>query len=216
MWADDLHHQLHVLLTGETAGYYAPFAGTTAADLAETLTRGWFFDGRPDPTTGHSRGTSADGVRPEQCVVCLQNHDQIGNRPTGRRLHETADPAALRAATALLLLAPETPLLFMGQEWAASTPFLYFTDHHPALGRQVQEGRREEFAYFPGFSGAVPDPQAEQTFRDSVLQWDERRQPAHARMLRLHRHLLALRRRITALPRRPRARHRPRRTATTR
>ena len=198
VWADDLHHQFHVLLTGEIYGYYAPFGATSARELAETLPRGWFFDGRPDPTTSHPRGTSADAIRPEQAVACLQNHDQIGNRPTGDRLHEHASPEALRAATALLLLAPQTPLLFMGQEWAASTPFRYFTDHHPALGQQVRDGRKREFAYFPGFSGDVPDPQAAHTFQASALRWDERTQPRHARTLRLHRDLLALRKQITA------------------
>jgi maltooligosyltrehalose trehalohydrolase len=198
VWADDLHHQFRRVLTGETYGYYAPFAGTTAADVAETLARGWYFDGRPDPTTGEPRGTPADAIAPRQTVICLQNHDQIGNRPLGDRLHTLAPPDQLRAATALLLLAPQTPLLFMGQEWAASTPFRFFTDHHPALGQQVREGRKREFAYFPGFSGDVPDPQAEGTFRASTLNWDERDEAPHARMLRLHHHLLALRRRITA------------------
>ena len=198
VWADDLHHQFRHLLTGETYGYYAPFDGTTAADIAETMRRGWYFDGRPDPTTSTPRGTPADAIAPEQTVICLQNHDQIGNRPLGDRLHDLAPPDQLRAATALLLLAPQTPLLFMGQEWAASTPFRFFTDHHPALGQQVREGRKREFAYFPGFSGGVPDPQADHTFRESTLRWDERELPTHARMLRLHRDLLALRRQVTA------------------
>src|SRR5690606_27016671 len=149
---------------GDTESYFADFAGTTAADLAVTLRQGWFYDGRPSRRTGQPRGTSAEAVRPEQCVVCIQNHDQVGNRPLGNRLTDDVALPVYRAATALLLFAPETPLLFMGQEWAAATPFQFFTDHHEELGRLVSEGRREEFRDFPGFGGEVPDPQDPATF----------------------------------------------------
>ena len=131
-------------------------------------------------------------------MFCLQNHDQVGNRALGERLHQLADLAAYRAAAALLLLSPETPLLFMGQEWAASTPFLYFTDHHEELGRLVTEGRRREFERFPAFSDAaarmkIPDPQDAATFEASRLRWDEVDREPHAAMRRLHRALIALR-----------------------
>ncbi|MDT0633258.1 malto-oligosyltrehalose trehalohydrolase [Rubrivirga sp. S365] len=193
VWADDLHHQVRNVLAGDTEGYYADFAGTTTAEIAETLRRGWFYDGRPTRRTGERRGTSAEGVRREQCVVCVQNHDQVGNRPTGARLHHEVSAAAFRAATALLLVAPETPLLFMGQEWATSAPFPFFSDHNAELGPLVTAGRKREFADFPGFSGEVPDPQAEGTFRSAVLDWSERDAPGHAHTLALTRALLALR-----------------------
>ena len=193
VWADDLHHQVRNVVAGDTAGYYADFAGTTASEIAETLGRGWFYDGRPTKRTGTPRGTSAEAVHREQCVVCIQNHDQVGNRPTGARLNHEVSAAAFRAATALLLVAPETPMLFMGQEWAASAPFPFFSDHNDELGPLVTEGRKREFADFPGFSGDVPDPQAEATFRSAVLDWSERDAPGHRHTLALTRALLALR-----------------------
>jgi maltooligosyltrehalose trehalohydrolase len=137
-------------------------------------------------------------------VVCLQNHDQVGNRAFGDRLHHTVDGPLFRALTVLLLCAPETPLLFMGQEWAASTPFLYFTDHAADLGRLVTDGRRREFARFAAFQdeagrASIPDPQAPATWAASRLVWEERGQPDHAAMLDLHRTLLRLRRTEGAL-----------------
>jgi maltooligosyltrehalose trehalohydrolase len=138
-------------------------------------------------------------VAPRHLIVFLQNHDQIGNRAVGERLHHEIDLAAWRAASVLLLLAPETPLLFMGQEWGASSPFLYFTDHDEALGRRVREGRRREFADFVEFRdaavrGRLPDPQAEATFARSRLGWPERDREPHASLERLSRATLALRR----------------------
>jgi maltooligosyltrehalose trehalohydrolase len=134
-------------------------------------------------------------------VHFIQNHDQIGNRAFGDRLGRRCSPAAYRAAGALVLLSPHTPLLFMGQEWNASTPFLYFTDHEESLGRAVREGRRKEFASFSAFAGQAspPDPQSSTTFEHSRLRWDELGQPAHAQMLAYHRELLLLRRRHPAL-----------------
>ena len=151
VWADDFHHQMRRRLAGDTDGYFADFTGTTE-DLAETLRAGWFFRGQHSTYQGGPRGTDPSGVPLARFVVCLQNHDQIGNRAFGERLHHQADPAAYRAALAVLLTAPETPLLFMGQEWTASTPFLYFTDHNEALGRLVTEGRRREFGRFAAFA----------------------------------------------------------------
>jgi maltooligosyltrehalose trehalohydrolase len=137
-------------------------------------------------------------------VFCLQNHDQIGNRAFGTRLHHQIEPALFRALSALLLFAPETPLLFMGQEWAASTPFLYFTDHHEALGPLVTEGRRQEFSRFEAFASEetrarIPDPQALGTFEASRLNWAECIREPHAGMLELYRALLDLRRTEPAL-----------------
>jgi maltooligosyltrehalose trehalohydrolase len=139
-------------------------------------------------------------VPPPRFVHCIQNHDQVGNRALGDRLHHQVGLDAYRAASALLLLSPYTPLLFMGQEWAASSPFQYFTDHHADLGRLVTEGRRAEFAGFVAFAGEqVPDPQARETFQRSKLRWDERAREPHAGILRLYRDLLSLRRRLPAL-----------------
>jgi maltooligosyltrehalose trehalohydrolase len=199
MWADDFHHHVRRLLAGDREGYYAPYSGT-AADIALTVDRGWWFretqDG--DREWGHAAQQHDDGNR-SQFVFCLQNHDQVGNRAFGHRLHHDIDPAAFRAATVLLLLAPETPLLFMGQEWAASTPFLYFTDLPEPLGSQVTRGRREEFSAFTAFAdpalrASIPDPQAIGTFEASRLNWEERTKEPHASVLRLHEAVLALRR----------------------
>jgi maltooligosyltrehalose trehalohydrolase len=202
VWADDLHHQLRVHLAGDRDGYYADFAGSSA-DIARTLRDGWFFQGQPSRHFGGPRGTDPTPAHPQCFVVCLQNHDQVGNRALGERLHQQIDAAAWRAASTLLLLAPETPLLFMGQEWGASSPFLYFTDHNPQLGRLVTQGRRREFAGFAAFSDPatrerIPDPQAEATFAASRLDWVERECEPHAGQLRLHQALLALRRELTA------------------
>jgi maltooligosyltrehalose trehalohydrolase len=137
-------------------------------------------------------------------IICIQNHDQIGNRPFGRRLNHQVEPEVFRALSALLLVAPETPLLFMGQEWAASTPFLYFTDHHTELGALVTGGRRQEFSRFEAFAEAatrelIPDPQEAATFDRSCLVWPERAHRRHAGTLELYRALLGLRRHTPAL-----------------
>jgi len=203
VWADDFHHQVRRLAAGDRDGYYEDFTGTVA-DLATTIRQGWFYRGQRSVHHGAPRGTDPSGLPPSRLVVCLQNHDQVGNRPFGRRLNHQIDPALFRALSALLLFVPETPLLFMGQEWAASTRFLYFTDHHAELGRQVTAGRRQEFARFDAFADPVtrtriPDPQAASTFEDSRLVWDERNRPPHAGVLELHRALLTLRRTEPAL-----------------
>lgn len=203
VWADDFHHEVRRIVAGDSEGYYADFRGD-AADLATILRGGWLYSGQHSAYEGHARGTSPAGLAPPRFVCCVQNHDQIGNRAMGERLHHQVDPAAYRAAVALLLFAPQTPLLFMGQEWAASTPFRFFTDHGPELGRLVTEGRRREFSRFPSFSSdeareRIPDPQAASTFTDSRLRWEEREREPHASVLRLHSALLALRRAEHAL-----------------
>ena len=204
VWADDLHHQIRVHVAGDRDGYYADFTGSTA-DLAATLERGWFFTGQHSRHRGGPRGTDPAGLEPHRFVVCLQNHDQVGNRAFGDRLHHTVDLATWRSVSMLLLLAPETPLLFMGQEWAATSPFLYFTDHHAELGRLVTEGRRGEFRHFAAFADVahattVPDPQAFETFARSRLPWDEADREPHASVRRLYDALLHLRRRLRPVP----------------
>jgi maltooligosyltrehalose trehalohydrolase len=198
VWADDFHHEMHRLLTDERESYYGDFEGT-ASQLSTAINRGWTYTGQVSPRTGKPRGTDPDAIRRKRFVFCLQNHDQVGNRARGERITELVDLAPCRAAAAVLLLAPETPLLFMGEEWAASTPFLYFTDHEEALGRQVTEGRRREFSRFSAFSDPearrrIPDPQSPDTFHASVLRWAEIDEEPHASMRRLYRALIALRR----------------------
>ncbi len=197
VWADDFHHQVRRILTGDSEGYYRDYSGSSE-DLASTIRKGWFYCGQHSVHLDGPRGTDPAGVPPRRFVFCIQNHDQVGNRAFGERLHHQVDPAAYRAATTLLLTCPQTPLLFMGQEWAASSPFLFFTDHNPELGQNVSAGRREEFRYFPAFSDPMvreqmPDPQAESTFLVSKLDWDELEAEPHAGVLRLCRDLLHLR-----------------------
>jgi maltooligosyltrehalose trehalohydrolase len=197
IWADDLHHEVHRCLTGEGDGYFADFSGSTD-DIATTARQGWLYCGQDAPYFGKKRGTDPGHLPLSAFVVCLQNHDQIGNRAMGERLNQLVDAAAFRAASVLLLLAPETPLLFMGQEWASSSPFQYFTDHNLELGRLVTEGRRREFARFASFNDPaarerIPDPQAESTFTRSQLAWEEAQREPHAGVLRLYQKLLGLR-----------------------
>lgn len=193
VWADDFHHQVRVALTGARDSYFASYPGTPAA-LAQTLREGWFYTGQPYPSGGgRPRGESVSDLPPAGFIHCIENHDQIGNRAHGERLEQLVSPAAFRAASALLCLSPYVPLLFMGQEWAATTPFLYFTDHEGALGRAVTEGRRREFAGRDRWADAeagAPDPQAEETFRVSKLRWKELPQRAHAAMFALYRDCL--------------------------
>ena len=204
VWADDFHHHVRRLLAGDHEGYFAKYRGTVP-DIARTVACGWFVRwSDEDRIEEVPAADPAVGGVPSQYVICLQNHDQIGNRALGERLHHQVDPAAYRAATALLLCAPETPLLFMGQEWAASTPFLYFTDHPEPLGRLVTEGRRREFSGFelfrnPALRDRIPDPQAAETFDASRLRWHERGREPHASVLRLYEALLTLRRTSAAL-----------------
>jgi maltooligosyltrehalose trehalohydrolase len=172
-WNDDFHHALHVLLTGESAGYYADYAHDPAAKLARALGEGFVYQGEPSHNCGRPRGTASAHLPPASFVAFLQNHDHTGNRAFGERLSVLADPAALDAATALLLLCPQIPLLFMGEETGTRDPFLYFSDHgDPALAEAVREGRRAEFAKFPEFADSekrarIPDPNAPETFEQS-------------------------------------------------
>lgn len=197
-WADDWHHALHVALTGEAEGYYQDFTGPGA--LPKALRQAWVHDGTWSAHRGRRHGRSPAGLHPSSFVVCAQNHDQVGNRAQGDRLSHLVSPGRLHVAAALLLTTPFTPMLFQGEEWGASSPFLYATDHpDPALGDAVREGRRGEFAAFGWDPDEVPDPQDPATFARSRLRWDERDQPPHRQLLDWYRHLIALRRREPAL-----------------
>ena len=172
-WFDDFHHALHAVLTGERSGYYRDHGSPER--LAQSL--------------------SVTALPRHRLVGFSQNHDQIGNRARGERLCHLVNETRQRIAAALVILGPFTPLLFMGEEWAASTPFRYFTDHQdPRLVEAVRAGRRREFAAFGWDPDDIPDPQAVETFAASTLRWDERAQPAHAGMLDFYRDLIALRR----------------------
>ena len=202
VWADDFHHVLRRMVAGDSHGYYADYEGT-GDELARIIRQGWLFTGEHSVHLQRARGTDPSAVPMNRFVVCVQNHDQVGNRALGDRLHHQVDPATWRALSMLLLTSPMTPLIFMGQEWAASTPFQYFTDLGPPFGMHVTEGRRQEFRTFPEFSGAaavrIPDPQSPATFAASRLRWDERGATDHASVLALYRDLLALRRTEQAL-----------------
>ncbi|MBP0597462.1 malto-oligosyltrehalose trehalohydrolase [Herbaspirillum sp. LeCh32-8] len=173
-WNDDAHHVLHVLLTGEDGGYYAAYAEQPAEKLARCLKEGFVYQGEVSPYSGEPRGEPSAGLPPTAFVNFLQNHDQIGNRAFGERLTVLAHPRALQAAQALLLLAPQIPMLFMGEEFGAEQAFLYFTSHrNEDLARAVREGRRREFARFPQFADAslleqLPDPNSFSTFMTSI------------------------------------------------
>jgi maltooligosyltrehalose trehalohydrolase len=197
LWADDFHHTLRVASTGEQDGYLGDFSGTLP-EIIETLRNGWFYRGQYSASKKGKRGTECRHIPPRKFVQCISNHDQVGNRALGERLNHTIGREAYLAASALLCLTPYTPLLFMGQEWAASTPFLFFTDHNEDLGKLVTKGRRKEFKDFAAFNTSeaqdrIPDPQALKTFTDSKLIWDELGDEKKSLTLDLYRRCLALR-----------------------
>lgn len=200
-WSDDYHHALHVALTGETVGYYADFAPLSA--LVKAATRGFFHDGTWSSFRGRDHGRPIDPRIPTwRLVTYSQDHDQIGNRAAGDRLSQTLDEGGLRIAAVLTLLAPYTPMLFMGEEWAASTPWQFFTSHpEPELAKATAEGRLAEFEAMGWDESVVPDPQDPDTFARSHLDWAEvtapDSDPRHRRTLDLYRRLAELRR---ALP----------------
>jgi maltooligosyltrehalose trehalohydrolase len=197
-WADDVHHALHVTLTGERNGYYADFEPMRS--LATVLRSPYLFTGGLSAYRDRLHGRSPGRLSGSQFVAALQNHDQVGNRARGERLSALVGVDRLLVGAALLVCAPYVPLLFAGEEWGARTPFLYFTDHaDPDLGDAVRRGRRAEFAAFGWAPEEVPDPQDEQTFAASRLRWEEREQGDHARILAWWRDLLALRRAAPSL-----------------
>jgi maltooligosyltrehalose trehalohydrolase len=196
-WSDDFHHAIHVALTGESAGYYADF--TAPGAVAKVFGERYVNDGRYSPHRRRSHGRPARDVPADRFVVCIQNHDQTGNRARGERLAALVPPAALRLAAAMLLLSPYVPLLFMGEEHGETNPFLYFVSHgDPALVEAVRAGRRREFEAF-AWSGEVPDPQAEETFEASRPDWTRAGSGPGAGLRALYRDLLRLRRSEAAL-----------------
>jgi malto-oligosyltrehalose trehalohydrolase len=196
-WNDDAHHCLHVLLTGETDGYYADYADAQRL-LGRVLTQGYAYQGDASAyRQGRPRGEPSARLPATAFVDFLQNHDQIGNRALGERIGHLAAPDALRAGFAVLLLSPHVPLLFMGEEWNAAEPFQFFCDFEPELAEKVREGRRREFGAFAKFADgrlAIPDPCAPETFQRCKLDWSAPQRPAHRPWLDLVRELLALRR----------------------
>jgi len=199
-WSDDFHHAVHVAVSGETTGYYADFAPLSA--LGKVLERGFFHDGSYSSFRGRDHGVpiDVDTFHAWRLVVADQNHDQIGNRAAGDRLSATLDEGGLAIAAVLTLTSPFTPMLFMGEEWAASTPWQFFTSHpEPELGRATAEGRLTEFERMGWDPSRVPDPQDPETFQRSKLDWSELAGDRHRRMLQLYRELIALRRQLPEL-----------------
>jgi maltooligosyltrehalose trehalohydrolase len=194
-WSDDFHHAVHAAVTGERQGYYCDFGPLGV--LARTLTGVFRHDGGWSGFRGRSHGRPVDTARTPawRFLGYLQNHDQVGNRATGDRITATLTPALARVAAGLVLTAPYPPMLFMGEEWGAGTPWQYFTDHTEEwLARAVADGRRAEFAAHGWGTADVPDPQDEATFLRSRLDWSELGQPGHRELLAWYRELIALRR----------------------
>ncbi|HYI28240.1 MAG TPA: malto-oligosyltrehalose trehalohydrolase [Bradyrhizobium sp.] len=194
-WNDDYHHAFHVLLTGETTGYYCDYRDANSL-LARTLGQGFAYQGEPSPHRGGStRGEPSRMLPATAFVNFLQNHDQIGNRALGERLAEIAQPEALEAALAVTLLAPAPPLMFMGDEWGSKQPFPFFCDFKGELADAVRQGRRKEFAEaYAKHSDEIPDPLASSTVELATLDWSARARGEHRARLDLVRHLLATRR----------------------
>jgi maltooligosyltrehalose trehalohydrolase len=192
-WVDDLHHAIHTALTGESEGYYVDYDGLT--DVAAVYARGYAYDGRWSRFRRRTIGAPLpDDVSSRRLVTCVQNHDQVGNRARGDRLTTLVDPARLRVGIALLCCSPTTPMLFMGDEFGATTPFQFFSGHpEPELDAAVREGRRAEFESFADFAGEVPDPQDPATMAASRLDWSQAATPEGLARRRLWRDLLALR-----------------------
>ncbi|RCW68890.1 malto-oligosyltrehalose trehalohydrolase [Pseudorhodoferax soli] len=197
-WNDDLHNAAHVLLTGETDGYYADYAQAPAELFGRALAEGYVYQGQVSPHLDAPRGEPSGTLPPTAFISFLQNHDQVGNRAMGERLDRLTDARRLEALYACLLLAPHIPMLFMGEEFAASTPFLFFCDFEGELAEAVRQGRRAEFQRFAAFAdeaarARIPDPNAADTFAQSKLHWAERETSPHRERLALVRRLLALR-----------------------
>jgi maltooligosyltrehalose trehalohydrolase len=191
-WSDDFHHALHTMLTGERRGYYEDFSGL--ADLAKALRQAYVYDGCHSRHRRRNHGRAPEGLSGHRFLAYAQNHDQIGNRACGERLGHLVSLGRLKIAAALVFTSPFVPMLFQGEEWAASSPFQYFTDHpEPELAQAVREGRRREFAAFGWQPEAVPDPQARETFERSKLNWTELVSAPHAELLDWHRQLIQLR-----------------------
>jgi maltooligosyltrehalose trehalohydrolase len=199
-WNDDIHHAVHVLITGESDGYYADYVEQPVPQLCRCLTQGFAYQGEYSAYHGANRGEPTAGLPLSAFISFLQNHDQIGNRAFGERIHRLASRQALRAAMEILLLAPSPPMLFMGEEFCAGSPFLYFCDFSGELASAVTDGRRNEFSKFAKFNSSsalelIPDPNAKDTFLQSKLDWQSLQEEGHAEWLDLYRTLLSIRRR---------------------
>jgi maltooligosyltrehalose trehalohydrolase len=196
-WNDDYHHAWHVLLTGESHGYYSDYGKAPLNDIARALASGFIYQGEASVHRGgQSRGEPSGALAPTAFVNFLQNHDQIGNRALGDRLERLAEDKAMEAALAITLLAPMIPMLFMGEDWGASAPFPFFCDFQGHLADAVRNGRRKEFAgAYAKYGDEVPDPLDEATFQSTMLDWNARNLPKAHRRLTLVRDLLSIRRR---------------------
>jgi maltooligosyltrehalose trehalohydrolase len=196
-WNDDYHHAWHVLLTGETQGYYSDYAASPMHDIARALGSGFVYQGEASAHRGgQPRGEPSDGLSPTAFINFLQNHDQIGNRAFGDRLESHVNARAIEAGLAITLLSPAIPMLFMGEEWGSRTPFPFFCDFEGDLANAVRNGRRREYAWaYAKYGNEVPDPLDQATFRSAVLDWDARNEPAGRKRLALVQELLAIRRR---------------------
>jgi malto-oligosyltrehalose trehalohydrolase len=196
-WNDDYHHAWHVLLTGETQGYYGDYAKSPLRDIARALESGFVYQGEASAHRGGQlRGEPSGALAPIAFVNFLQNHDQIGNRALGDRLESIATPKAIEAALAITLLAPAVPMLFMGEEWGSKAPFPFFCDFEGNLAEAVRQGRRKEFsAAYAKYGDEIPDPLDPSTLQSAVLDWESRSEAAGSRRLALVQDLLAIRRR---------------------
>ena len=197
MWADDFHHSVRVAITRQNEAHYVNYTGSLD-EVVATLRAGWFYQGQHFRSWKRPRGTDCGHVPPEAFVFCISNHDQVGNRPLGDRLSEVISPEQYRALSVMICLVPYTPMLFMGQEWAASSPFPFFSDHPGEVGATIAQNRLKEFAqvgavYTPDILARIPDPQAETTFLSAKLDWAERERGRHAQVLALYRECLHLR-----------------------
>lgn len=192
-WNDDFHHAIHCVLTGERNGYYEDFG--SIGQLAKALKHTFVYDGEYSPHRKRPHGRPPGGVPRHRFLGYIQNHDQIGNRAVGERFGHLVSAGKLKIALGLVFASPFTPMLFQGEEWAASTPFQYFTDHEdPELAEAVSKGRRNEFVAFGWSPEGVPDPQERATFCRSKLKWEERHEPSHQEVLDWTRRLILLRR----------------------
>jgi maltooligosyltrehalose trehalohydrolase len=197
-WSDDFHHTLHTILTGEHSGYYSDYG--KLEQLAKALRHVFVYDGNFSAYRRRNHGRSAEGLSGHQFLGYLQNHDQIGNRALGERSGQLMSVGKLKIGAALVLTSPFVPMLFQGEEWGASTPFCFFTDHRePALAKAVREGRCQEFAAFGWKPGDTADPQARETFEKSKLNWSEIEREPHRELFEWHRQLIQLRRAESAL-----------------
>jgi len=199
-WNDDIHHAMHVLITGESDGYYSDYAREPVRHLCRCLAEGFAYQGEYSEYHGAQRGEPSKELPPSAFISFLQNHDQVGNRAFGERIAQLAPAPVLKATMEILLLAPAPPLLFMGEEFGAASPFLFFCDFQGDLASDVKTGRRNEFARFAKFSSPemrekIPNPNAEQTFLQSKLDWASMTCEPHSAWLHFYRKLLSVRQR---------------------